>query len=266
MMINEAGTLEGKDIEALHVMRVSCRRLRVALNVFREFLDPPIPKDIHIALRRTGKVLGEIRDFDVLIQHIEIDLVPIQPEGQLIFDAFWEYCQCEREYLRKGLPDYFTGTEYLHVKKFFYDYCKKIIPTSHLCYKNPELKSFAADALSKKRSGIYYFDDLPITPVIKKLHQLRISIKKLRYASEFFVDIYGDNLDDLVAEYKLMQDQLGAIHDIYFLIEQAKKFIHDGIDYDITQFIMYIQKEERHLREMCDDFYSIYKSSCLTLF
>lgn len=274
MMINEAGTLDGKDIEALHVMRVSCRRLRVAINVFKQFLDPPIPQDIHIALRRTGKVLGEIRDFDVLIEHIEIDLVPVQPEGQFILNAFLKYCQKEREYLRKGLPVYFSGAEYLDVKKFFYDYCKKIISTSQLCYEIPELKYFAAAALSKKRSKIPRFDELPVTPVVKQLHQLRIAIKKLRYTSEFFMVIYGDSLGDLIAEYKLLQDHLGAIHDNDFLLEQARKFIHGGVfnlknsessmDSSTTQFLSFIQNEERLQREMCDAFYSLYKSANLT--
>lgn len=48
---------------------------------------------------------------------------------------------------------------------------------------------------------------------IKELHNLRISVKRLRYSMEFFVINYGEEFQDFLKVLADLQEQLGDIHD-----------------------------------------------------
>ena len=48
---------------------------------------------------------------------------------------------------------------------------------------------------------------------IKELHNLRISIKRLRYSMEFFAINYGEEFQDFLKILADLQEQLGDIHD-----------------------------------------------------
>ena len=48
---------------------------------------------------------------------------------------------------------------------------------------------------------------------LKELHNLRISIKRLRYSMEFFAINYGEELQDFLKVLADLQEQLGDIHD-----------------------------------------------------
>ena len=68
MLANEAGTRLGEDIEALHDMRVSTRRMRAAYRIFADYYDQKIIAPFNKGLRRTGAMLGAVRDLDVLLE------------------------------------------------------------------------------------------------------------------------------------------------------------------------------------------------------
>ena len=48
---------------------------------------------------------------------------------------------------------------------------------------------------------------------IKELHNLRISVKRLRYSMESFTINYGEKFKDLLKVLEDLQEQLGDIHD-----------------------------------------------------
>ena len=48
---------------------------------------------------------------------------------------------------------------------------------------------------------------------VKALHNLRISIKRLRYSMEFFAINYGEEFQDFLKVLADLQEQLGDIHD-----------------------------------------------------
>lgn len=48
---------------------------------------------------------------------------------------------------------------------------------------------------------------------IKELHNLRISVKRLRYSMEFFAINYGEEFQDFLKVLADLQEQLGEIHD-----------------------------------------------------
>ncbi|NBD35277.1 MAG: CHAD domain-containing protein, partial [Chloroflexi bacterium] len=65
MLYHESGTREGEDIEELHDMRVTTRRMRAAFRVFNDYLDMKRMKPIRKGAKRTCGKLGNVRDLDV---------------------------------------------------------------------------------------------------------------------------------------------------------------------------------------------------------
>ena len=61
---NAAGVLHGHDGESLHQMRVGLRRLRAALDVFKDLVQ--LPADLQLDVAWLANELGNARDWDVL--------------------------------------------------------------------------------------------------------------------------------------------------------------------------------------------------------
>lgn len=80
MMSYRDGTLLGEDIEQLHAMRVSSRRLRAAMDAF----EAAFPRKGFRPLLRTVKeitdVLGAARDLDVAIERLSRALADVPPD------------------------------------------------------------------------------------------------------------------------------------------------------------------------------------------
>jgi inorganic triphosphatase YgiF len=72
MLYHEAGTQMGQEIEELHDMRVATRRMRAALHVFGDYLDDDTWAPFDKGLRRTGRILGEVRDLDVFWEKTQL--------------------------------------------------------------------------------------------------------------------------------------------------------------------------------------------------
>lgn len=66
MMRHRAGTILGRDPEALHDMRVGSRRLRAAMDVAVDCFPARRYQYYHQTIKRLTDVLGGVRDCDVL--------------------------------------------------------------------------------------------------------------------------------------------------------------------------------------------------------
>lgn len=66
MMRHRAGTILGRDPEALHDMRVGSRRLRAAMDVATECFPAKRYRYFHQTVKQLTDVLGGVRDCDVL--------------------------------------------------------------------------------------------------------------------------------------------------------------------------------------------------------
>jgi CHAD domain-containing protein len=75
MMSYRDGTLAGDDIEELHSMRVSSRRLRAAMDAFADVFPSRSFRRYLREIKRITDTLGDARDLDVAIEHLA-SLIP----------------------------------------------------------------------------------------------------------------------------------------------------------------------------------------------
>jgi CHAD domain-containing protein len=65
------GTVRGEDIEELHSLRVSCRRLRAALEVYAACFPQKRHRRLLRLVKDTADAASEARDLDVQIEFLE---------------------------------------------------------------------------------------------------------------------------------------------------------------------------------------------------
>ena len=107
MMSFKDGAIDGTDIEYVHDMRVSSRRLRAAM---RNFADCFPKKKFRRHLKQVENItdtMGKVRDLDVLIDLFQKDMQTLSKEEQVGVDHLIKHLQQERVEARKPMLNMF---------------------------------------------------------------------------------------------------------------------------------------------------------------
>ncbi|MBD2136414.1 CHAD domain-containing protein [Anabaena sp. FACHB-1237] len=234
----EKSVKKDEDPEALHQMRVGIRRLRTAINQFSRYLD--LPETINDKnIRKIARILGNLRDLDVLKQMIENDYLPhlLKKEKTSLKVAF---AALEKQ----------RGIAVTHVYQMFKDElyrCFKVecqswldhpiyqpftfIPVNHILPEllMPMVSEFCLHSgwlVGTEILGSQILINEKITPMeLEKtvdkhgeiLHGLRKKAKSLRYQMELFSELYSDDFSNQILAVKQIQEVLGMLQDIVVL-------------------------------------------------
>jgi CHAD domain-containing protein len=97
--------LEGKDIEGVHDMRVGSRRLRAALEIFRDAFPKRQLKPMLRDVKRLADALGEVRDLDVMLDRLQADMAGRSPSQRLVLKEMMQEMRAQREGARDALKE-----------------------------------------------------------------------------------------------------------------------------------------------------------------
>ena len=223
------GVIKSEDIEYVHKMRVTSRRLRAALPLFRFCYPAKDFKKWLSQIKKVTRLLGEARDLDVQIAFVEQYLKTPKPTSER---------NCVRmllndhNYRRKSIQSsVVNGLEKLEASGVLDNIrksCEQIItvqsnaafdPTQvlekahwHICFR-------LDDFLSMEK--FVYLENKKL-----KHHEMRIYAKKLRYTMEVFAPQYKNKLAKEIETIKAFQDILGEMHDCDVWIDYIPKFIN----------------------------------------
>ena len=211
---HDPGTRIGTEPEALHDMRVACRRLRAAIRAF----EPAIPSRQRARFERDlewlGQQLGGVRDLDVQLELLARYRAKAPAEGRERLTSFHDYLEIERQQRRAMMLAALDSDRYFRLLRDLEDFA--------LGQPNPSQRSptQAPIALVGRRAIKRAFrrllklgDKIGATPTDEELHRLRIRAKRLRYLLEFLRDVTGKPGRRLVKDMIRLQDLLGAHHD-----------------------------------------------------
>ena len=219
MLEHEEGTRLGEDPEELHDMRVSTRRMRMALRVFADYLDPVTLRPVLKGLRRTGRTLGAVRDLDVFSEktRVYLDGLPGERAGEL--DGLLAAWRAERDRQREHLVAYLDGRryhEFLEIAQGLLDGPAERLAAPATAGPRPQrVAQVLPGVLYKDMAVVWAFEGQlggPATP-LPRFHALRKACKGLRYTLEFFEDVLGPGAKPLIKKVKGMQDHLGDLQD-----------------------------------------------------
>lgn len=212
---NENGVVADYDTEFLHDYRVSLRKVRSVLSLFKDVFSQEdtacLKQDFASLMQRTNT----LRDLDVYLLNKEqyFKLIPVDTHEGLgiLFDYFAGERKKEQKRVSKVIRSKIYLKEIERLEKLFAD------GSTLSGGPKGEDKSLAfACRLVLKRYGkvckiARSIDEKTEDGVI---HQLRINCKKLRYLLEFFSPLFpGTEIKSLIKALKLLQDNLGKFND-----------------------------------------------------
>lgn len=215
-LANHAAVQDGRDPEGVHQMRVALRRLRSALTIFEDVL----PAADREWLQREAKFLigglAGARDWDVFVEELLRPVRAARPddEGLTILEeavSRQRRLAYERAWQTLGSPRYLKFALELEAWLSERGWQRRERPDS-LERKLIELADEVLDRRHRKAIKLgRKFDRLSDDA----LHRLRISLKKVRYATEFFAALYGKGeTKPYLASLRRLQDDLGHLNDL----------------------------------------------------
>jgi CHAD domain-containing protein len=227
--------LKDKEPEELHQMRVGMRRLRSAVTGFG--LAVKLPKDAkEKEIGKVARVLGELRDLDVLKETIQEQYQPTltAAENKRV-KVVLERLEKERSQSLEAVKSELESKKYQDLKQAFKKWLNQPEYQELGSVDIPEiLPSLLLPAVSQlllhpawwiglgSNEGIDRVEEI-LTNNGKVFHDLRKQTKRSRYQMELFADLYGHNYQDYIADLKAIQEVLGAIQDSFVLGDFLEK-------------------------------------------
>lgn len=210
---NEDMVLHGEDVEGVHQMRIALRRLRSALNVFRQIASKQSCTSFIEDLHWISSVLGLARDLDVFTTQTLPPLLPQLPShpGLILLNKKAEHA---RQQAYTEVREALFSQRYHRLLLTLGDWLEnerwretKVVECSVL--------DIAKTILAKRHKQLRKQGRRLVEADQKERHATRIVAKKLRYATEFFVDLYpkARSHEFLQALTKLL-GTLGMLNDI----------------------------------------------------
>jgi triphosphatase len=218
LQANERGQLETDDPEYLHQARVALRRLRSALSVFNRAFPRALFEELVVELRWLGSCLGPARDWDVFATEtllVVCTAFPSEPglhwlterTAELRSAADWGARAAVASARYTVLLLKLTGT-------FLREPWQELVDDDAAALRALPLAELAAGVLERRHRKVLKRGHglRELDPV--GLHALRIEIKKLRYAVDFFAALYSKGeVREYLSALADLQELLGGLND-----------------------------------------------------
>lgn len=216
MKRREAGTRTGVDLEELHDMRVSTRRMRAAWRVFDGAFRAGKTRKIRRHLETLADRLGAVRDLDVLIEGLEAYRLGLDEDGRSGVEPLLSLWRRQRANARTQLIAELDSAGYAAFLEEMQEFLGSganaaaavATPTApHRVRDRAPSRIWAAYEAVRAYELVLSWAD------VETLHDLRIATKWLRYAIEFFGETLGPDGAMLLQRVVALQDHLGLLHD-----------------------------------------------------
>ena len=223
-----------REEDAVHQMRVACRRMRSDLKTFRPLVEPLWAEALRTELAWLAGSLGDARDLEVLRERLAALVVDgIPPYDQEAFARLDAILAAREGVALEVGADALASERYLRLLGVLVDAAREPVVSpaaASPCSKVlPPLVRGAWDTLAKRARKLANADtDGPD----EQWHEARIKAKQARYAAEAVTDVLGKPAARIAAAAKSVQEVLGDHQDAAIaaetLDELAKAHLDDG--------------------------------------
>jgi triphosphatase len=205
------------DIEGVHQCRIAMRRLRSAFKIYRPLLRGKRIDPIEDAVRWLGRVLGVARDLDVLQAELLAPAIKVIGEAEHLAPLI-DRLEARKADAYQAVGEALASARYRHL---LIDLCalghaddfgkvKKDGPGL-----DQPLVDLASDALSRAHRKLLKRGQGFETLSKSERHAVRIALKRLRYALDFFSGVFeAKSKKKFVKKLTQLQDGLGRMNDV----------------------------------------------------
>ena len=202
--------------DPIHDMRVATRRLRAALAVFRGVVA--LPKAARRPqLRWVARLLGRVRDLDVRIALLAERYLPaVAGQEAARVDRLVAKFTAERHRAHRRLRKGLARSRYRKLRAALGAWVRR---AAFADGEDAGAARFMADTVDRAAQRVGGHEAMHDRhPTAAALHDLRIAVKRLRYALDFHADSCGLAFDAERAVARDLQDCLGEMrdHDLLF--------------------------------------------------
>jgi inorganic triphosphatase YgiF len=220
LLANEAVAEPGRDPEGVHQMRVALRRLRTTCALVRGAFVSPTLQALDAEAKWLAKRLGAARDWDVLITETLCGPAAAFASGMVDFNALRTAAEPHRASAYAAIRETLASKRYsrfhLSLRHLIESRgWRNELASGSLAVLLQPAPAFAARVLTRwhrnaLKRGAHFRHLHP-----DARHRLRVALKKLRYAVEFFQAAYGDAGDPkaYLGCLEKLQDALGHAND-----------------------------------------------------
>jgi CHAD domain-containing protein len=238
MRSHEPGVRVGEDPEELHDMRVATRRMRAAIKLFKKAL-PERARHLRDEMKWVATVLGDVRDLDVQLERLEEWSARADDDGYRdTLRRTSRLLEKQRKEARDRMLEALDSARYERFERSFAEMLK-LGPTPSLTpgaaadedSPNDEPAAVAGRGLLRRRYRKWrkLADAIDDASAPEEYHELRKEGKRLRYALEFFAEVYGEDVTGrLVKPLKTFQDDLGLHQDDLVAAEWLREMVTDN--------------------------------------
>lgn len=236
------GVLSGDDPHDIHQMRVATRRLRASLQSTAAAYDPQTVDALRGRLRKLARVLGEVRDRDVLIKRLRADAAQIEAGDDHALETVIEKLEtanqqhelqaaiarieAERAEAHAALVDELGRRRTARLFADLNDFLSR--PLDEIAAPDDGMpllvRHHAGGAIWREYEAVLRFQTIMQDADVEQLHELRIACKHLRYTLELFAPALGEDAGSAIKAVTRMQEHLGDLHDA----DVAIAYLGDG--------------------------------------
>jgi inorganic triphosphatase YgiF len=210
---NHTGAIASDDPEYVHQMRVAVRRLRACLRLFAPIIGPQFADSVLPPLHTLMKLLGGVRDLDVLLAEIvgpAVTALPDEPRLAALAGVVTDRRHRARMETTKALQSPRYGQLLLRLAALLHQ--ETAIDNGQA---PATISNFAAEQLQRHARKVRKLARGADPGDPTTLHALRIGIKRLRYALEFFTPLAdGKQRRQAASQLAEIQGTLGQLNDL----------------------------------------------------
>ncbi len=228
----------GRDLEAVHDLRVALRRLRAALGGLAEFLPRRALRAARKPARRLLRALGAARDADVQIETLAAFLAGL-PAGNRAAARLRPglrrlrlRLRQQRETLQPRVRRELERFDRAGIAAALDDALRRRrirarrLPARGGAATAARLRRAAFRRLTARLATVLAFEPHVAHPErIAELHCLRIAVRRLRYAVDLFAPLYAGRLAAAAPPLAELQGLLGEIHDADIWLAALPEFL-----------------------------------------
>ncbi len=194
LVANDRGVIGSDDIEYIHQARVAIRRLRSAFGLFRTIVPRAAVATTLAEVQRVGATLGAARDWDVFVTEtlpaVQHAFAADAGIASLSQDAATLRAMRRNEAIATIAAPAYTAMLIEFGRLLASRPWRTALAASAQALGDGPAREFAATLFTRQLRRVRRHGKTLASLTTDELHALRIEIKKLRYAVEFFESLY----------------------------------------------------------------------------
>lgn len=216
----ESDVRAANDVEAVHDMRVACRRINSAFRLFKAYLPNKRVKKLRGVMEQLRDTLGAARNLDVLGADLETYATNASDVERAQLNSVLAAWRDERASEQTKLLELLDSADFAKWRER-----REKFLAENDADASPRVADVLPTLLWKQYGAVRAYETRLNQATLEELHALRIDIKRLRYTLEFFAEAFGDKPTEMLEPLVALQDQLGLMQDAVVAGQALTDFI-----------------------------------------